>query len=66
MTTMRRASLVVLVSLAAAAPAAAQYKRYLAEGATGPFFATKVFLDLHVRVKSEWREDEGVLKDIGL
>ena len=22
------------------------------------FFATRVFLDLHVRVKSEWREDE--------
>lgn len=30
------------------------------------FFDTKVFLDLHVRVKSEWREDEGVLKDLGL
>jgi GTP-binding protein Era len=30
------------------------------------FFGTKVFLDLHVRVKSEWREDEGVLSDIGL
>jgi GTP-binding protein Era len=30
------------------------------------FFDTKVFLDLHVRVKSEWREDEGVLNDIGL
>jgi GTP-binding protein Era len=30
------------------------------------FFDTHVFLDLHVRVKSEWREDEGVLKDIGL
>jgi len=25
-----------------------------------------VFLDLHVRVKSEWREDENVLNDIGL
>ena len=25
------------------------------------FFDTKVFLDLHVRVKSEWREDEHVL-----
>ena len=30
------------------------------------FFDAKVFLDLHVRVKSEWREDEGVLNDIGL
>ena len=30
------------------------------------FFDTRVFLDLHVRVKSEWREDESVLNDIGL
>jgi GTPase len=30
------------------------------------FFQTKVFLDLHVRVKSEWREDERMLSDIGL
>jgi GTP-binding protein Era len=30
------------------------------------FFHTKVFLDLHVRVKSEWREDERVLSDLGL
>ena len=30
------------------------------------FFDAKVFLDLHVRVKSDWREDEGVLNDIGL
>jgi GTP-binding protein Era len=30
------------------------------------FFDTKVFLDLHVRVKSEWREDEGMLNDIGV
>jgi GTP-binding protein Era len=30
------------------------------------FFDVKVFLDLHVRVKSEWREDETVLKDLGL
>ena len=30
------------------------------------FFGTKVFLDLHVRVKSEWREDEGLLNQIGL
>ena len=26
------------------------------------FFATRVFLDLHVRVKAEWREDDGVLQ----
>src|SRR5688572_12399158 len=30
------------------------------------FFDLKVFLDLHVRVKSEWREDDHVLSDIGL
>jgi GTP-binding protein Era len=30
------------------------------------FFDTKVFLDLHVRVKSEWREDDTVLNDIGV
>jgi GTP-binding protein Era len=30
------------------------------------FFGTKVFLDLHVRVRSEWREDERVLSDLGL
>jgi GTPase len=30
------------------------------------FFDTKVFLDLHVRVKTEWREDEHLLNDIGL
>jgi len=30
------------------------------------FFETKVYLDLHVRVKSEWREDDGVLGEIGL
>jgi GTP-binding protein Era len=30
------------------------------------FFDTKVFLDLHVRVKSEWREDERVLNDLGM
>ena len=30
------------------------------------FFDTRVFLDLHVRVKSEWREDQNVLDDIGL
>jgi len=30
------------------------------------FFETKVFLDLHVRVKAEWREDDAVLDRIGL
>jgi GTP-binding protein Era len=30
------------------------------------FFGTRVFLDLHVRVKSEWREDERVLDDLGM
>jgi GTP-binding protein Era len=30
------------------------------------FFGTHVFVDLHVRVKAEWREDERVLGDIGL
>jgi GTP-binding protein Era len=30
------------------------------------FFDTRVFLDLHVRVKSEWREDDAVLNDIGV
>ncbi|HKF70029.1 MAG TPA: GTPase Era [Vicinamibacterales bacterium] len=30
------------------------------------FFSTKVFLDLHVRVKSEWREDDRVLSQIGI
>ncbi len=30
------------------------------------FFATKVYLDLHVRVKSEWREDDRVLSQIGI
>jgi GTPase len=30
------------------------------------FFETKVYLDLHVRVKSEWREDDRVLGEIGL
>jgi GTP-binding protein Era len=30
------------------------------------FFGARVFLDLHVRVKSEWREDDGVLSDLGL
>jgi GTPase len=30
------------------------------------FFDTRVFLDLHVRVKAEWREDDAVLDRIGL
>ena len=30
------------------------------------FFDTRVFLDLHVRVKSEWREDGHVLDEMGL
>ena len=30
------------------------------------FFDTKVYLDLHVRVKSEWREDERILGELGL
>jgi GTPase len=30
------------------------------------FFSTKVYLDLHVRVKSEWREDDRVLSQIGI
>jgi GTP-binding protein Era len=30
------------------------------------FFGTRVYLDLHVRVKSEWREDDRVLGEIGV
>lgn len=30
------------------------------------FFGTRVFLDLHVRVKTEWREDERALADMGI
>jgi GTP-binding protein Era len=30
------------------------------------FFSTRVFVDLHVRVASDWREDERVLQDIGV
>ena len=30
------------------------------------FFATRVFLDLHVRVKADWREDDRVLQDLGV
>jgi hypothetical protein len=46
MTTMWRASVAMagLLVLVATAPADAQYRRYLAEGATGPFFATKLSL----------------------
>jgi GTP-binding protein Era len=30
------------------------------------FFSSRVFLDLHVRVKAEWREDDQVLTEIGV
>lgn len=30
------------------------------------FFSARVHLDLHVKVKSEWRDDERVLNDMGL
>jgi GTPase len=30
------------------------------------FFSTKVFLDLHVRVRADWREDERTLHDLGV
>jgi len=30
------------------------------------FFGTRVYLDLHVKVKSEWREDDHVLGEIGM
>ena len=30
------------------------------------FFGSRVYLDLHVKVKSEWRDDERVLDDLGL
>jgi len=30
------------------------------------FFATRVYLDLHVKVKSEWRNDDRVLDDLGV
>jgi GTP-binding protein Era len=30
------------------------------------FFDTRVFLDLHVKVKSEWRDDERLLDELGL
>ena len=30
------------------------------------FFGTRVFLDLHVRVRAEWREDQRMLNELGL
>jgi GTP-binding protein Era len=30
------------------------------------YFGTRVFLDLHVKVKSEWRDDERLLDELGL
>ena len=30
------------------------------------FFATKIYLDLHVRVRERWREDERILDELGL
>lgn len=30
------------------------------------FFDTRVFLDLHVKVKADWRDDPGTLADLGL
>jgi GTP-binding protein Era len=30
------------------------------------FFATRVYLDLHVKVRHDWREDEGLLDELGL
>ncbi len=30
------------------------------------FFATRVFLDLHVKVKSDWREDERLLDELNI
>jgi GTP-binding protein Era len=30
------------------------------------FLETRVYLDLHVKVKSEWRDDERMLDEIGL
>lgn len=30
------------------------------------FFGSRVFLDLHVRVATDWREDEHVLRDMGV
>jgi GTP-binding protein Era len=30
------------------------------------FFHTRVFLDLHVKVRSEWRDDDRLLEDLGI
>ena len=30
------------------------------------FFSTRVYLDLHVRVKTDWREDDRALQDLGV
>ncbi len=30
------------------------------------FFSTRVFLDLHVRVRADWREDDRTLQDLGV
>ena len=30
------------------------------------FFETRVYLDLHVKVQSEWRENEQLLDELGL
>ena len=30
------------------------------------FFGARIHLDLHVKVRSEWRDDERALDDIGL
>ena len=30
------------------------------------FFATKVFLDLHVSVAADWREDDRTLQELGV
>lgn len=30
------------------------------------FFSTRVFLDLHVRVRTDWREDDRTLQDLGV
>jgi GTP-binding protein Era len=30
------------------------------------FFQSKVFLDLHVAVRSDWRENDRILQDIGV
>jgi GTPase len=30
------------------------------------FFGTRIFLDLHVKVRAEWREDDGVLREMGI